>query len=314
MKHMNTKKKYTVTVGIPAYNEEANIISLLKSVLQQHTEFFTLKSIIVASDGSTDSTKKKVLEFAKTHSKVTLVASSARKGKIAQLNMLYQQFSSDFLLTLDGDVVLGGVHDIDEMIKVMHTKKHIDLVAAEQLPVSSQDTIVSKILFKNYELWNKAKDAMSDQANIYHMTGSVALLRKSFAKKVIYPSNITCDQGYLFVLAKRTNSFYFTKNATILQSAVTTLKDLKKSHSRSYSERDDLRKVFGDEVLAYYSFPFHIKLQVLIKAMIGSPFVTLAAVLLNIYFKNFPYSDALHAKGQWETVSSTKKSIELHVS
>lgn len=314
MKTINKSKQYTVTVGIPAFNEEANIISLLQSIIRQSSEHFVLDKIIVASDASTDQTENKVLAFAQKHTNVTLLVSKERKGKIARLNLLYQQFTSDFLLTLDADVVLAGTHDIDEMMKIMITQKHIDLVAAEQLPVSAQDTLISKILFKNYQLWNMVKDAMPDQANIYRMTGSVALLRKSFAKKVIYPTTITCDQGYLFVLAKRTNSFYFTKNATILQSAVATVKDLKKSHSRSFSERDDLKKVFGDEVMAYYALPFHIKLRVLMNALNQSPIITVAAALLNIYFKYFPYNDTLHTKGQWEIVSSTKKSIELRIS
>ena len=49
-------KKLTVSVGIPAYDEEANIKSLLEAILQQRQENFILKSIIVVSDGSTDRT------------------------------------------------------------------------------------------------------------------------------------------------------------------------------------------------------------------------------------------------------------------
>jgi glycosyltransferase involved in cell wall biosynthesis len=47
------KKNMTVTIGIPAYNEAANITSLLMALLAQNTPNFKLESIIVASDGST---------------------------------------------------------------------------------------------------------------------------------------------------------------------------------------------------------------------------------------------------------------------
>ena len=50
------RKKLTVTIGIPAYNEEANVRNLLVSLLAQKETNFKLQEIIVVSDGSTDKT------------------------------------------------------------------------------------------------------------------------------------------------------------------------------------------------------------------------------------------------------------------
>lgn len=47
-------KKLSVSVGIPAYNEEQNIASLIFGILKQKVNNITLKEIIVISDGSTD--------------------------------------------------------------------------------------------------------------------------------------------------------------------------------------------------------------------------------------------------------------------
>ena len=58
---MKTKfKKPTLSIGIPAFNEEANIYFLLKDLLSQKMDQFNLERIIVNSDGSTDDTIEQV--------------------------------------------------------------------------------------------------------------------------------------------------------------------------------------------------------------------------------------------------------------
>ena len=42
-------KSLAVTIGIPAYNEEANIAFLLEDILKQRQETFQLKKILVIS-------------------------------------------------------------------------------------------------------------------------------------------------------------------------------------------------------------------------------------------------------------------------
>ena len=49
-------KQLRVTIGIPAYNEENNIIPLLTSLVNQKTSQVVVEKIIVMSDGSSDNT------------------------------------------------------------------------------------------------------------------------------------------------------------------------------------------------------------------------------------------------------------------
>ena len=60
-------KKPTVTIGIPAHNEEANIANMLNSVISQEQKSFFLEKIIVALDGCTDNTESEAREFAKKY-------------------------------------------------------------------------------------------------------------------------------------------------------------------------------------------------------------------------------------------------------
>src|SRR3989344_5204255 len=99
------KKAPTITVGIPAYNEERNIRSVLESVLQQRGSLFRLEKIIVVSDGSDDRTESMVREIAAANPIIELVADHGRKGKITRLNQLCRMNQSDFLVFLDADTV-----------------------------------------------------------------------------------------------------------------------------------------------------------------------------------------------------------------
>src|SRR5258706_16477866 len=88
--------KKTITIGIPAYNEEKNIQWLLKSILIQKEEGFSLEKIIVIIDGATDNTFAKA-SLVKSN-KITIISSNQRLGKTARINELIELFSTDILV------------------------------------------------------------------------------------------------------------------------------------------------------------------------------------------------------------------------
>ncbi|MBM2818065.1 MAG: biofilm synthesis PgaC-like N-glycosyltransferase, partial [Parcubacteria group bacterium] len=101
---MNLKKTITVTVGISAYNEEANIGNLLNSVLNQKLDNYKLEKIIVVSDGSTDSTEKKVIEI--NSDKIKLIADGKRLGKPIRINQIFREADSEIAVIFDADIKL----------------------------------------------------------------------------------------------------------------------------------------------------------------------------------------------------------------
>jgi glycosyltransferase involved in cell wall biosynthesis len=59
--------KLTVTIGIPAYNEEKSISNLLDSIIEQTQKDYVLEKVIVACDGCTDKTSEVVSEYVKKY-------------------------------------------------------------------------------------------------------------------------------------------------------------------------------------------------------------------------------------------------------
>ncbi len=90
----------TVSIIIPVFNEENNIVSVIESVLSSDT-LGLKKEIIIVDDGSTDNTKLKVEKI--LQAKVQLISFPENKGKGAALKAGFKRASGDILLVQDAD-------------------------------------------------------------------------------------------------------------------------------------------------------------------------------------------------------------------
>lgn len=301
--------KLTVTIGVPAHNEEKTIISLLTSLIIQRGESFTIQKIIVMLDGCTDATEKKAKAFAKAHPQVTVFSDNQRVGKVKRLNQLYHMNTSDIFIQFDADIILASSYTIENMIKVfLHDEKTV-MVAAHEIPIRPQ-TFIGKIIYAGYEFWDRTRLSIKDYDHIQNHYGAATALRKSFVKGVSYPEDITDDRGYLYLFAKHYGKFHYTIDAAILYHPVSTLHDFFKLADRSFSKNQDaLVKYFSPTVYNEYSIPFRNKLKAIAITFIKNPFYTTLALLLNIYSRLVPHYDILYGNGMWEIASSTKKTI-----
>src|SRR5262245_1575021 len=93
----------SVSVIVPARNEEANIEACLTSLLAQDVEL----EILVADDGSTDSTAAIVEDMARKDPRLLLIAVPALPpgwtGKNHAISVAARQAKGDWLLLTDAD-------------------------------------------------------------------------------------------------------------------------------------------------------------------------------------------------------------------
>src|SRR5579871_5253679 len=108
------KKVTTISVGIPAYNEEANIAQLLRLLLKQRGNNFILQKIFVISDGSSDTTAKEVAAVGSN--KVYFKDDKKRLGKSARLEEIFRLNRSDVLLLMDADVIFKDDYLFTKML------------------------------------------------------------------------------------------------------------------------------------------------------------------------------------------------------
>lgn len=302
-------KKITVTIGIPAFNEEGNIVHLLESIYRQQGKLFNIQEILVISDGSTDKTEELVQTFSKTHKRVKLIADRNRTGKSERLNTLYRIAQGEFILSLDADVFLKNDDVIEKLVGKV--AKNTNVVGARFIPVP-QSTFMGKLSVISYESFEDAFLNLKNGCNIYSLVGGAQLIRTSFAKKVTYPRKTISDQNYLYAQAIQGNAqgYSFAQDAEVWTRTVSTFHDWRVLGVRSTIEdKQSLRRNVGNQIMKEYYMPRNIFAKSLIKFFFKHPVLTVGSVIMNLYIRLFPYTKSKPKNGKWELTLSSKIGI-----
>ena len=93
------------SVGIMAYNEEANIERTLRAILDQQSLTTRIEEVIVVASGCTDHTVPLVDMIARQEPKVSLYVQEKREGKASAINLFLKQATSQVVVLLGADVI-----------------------------------------------------------------------------------------------------------------------------------------------------------------------------------------------------------------
>jgi poly-beta-1,6-N-acetyl-D-glucosamine synthase len=93
------------SVGIMAYNEEANIGRTIRAVLEQHGPSVRIEEIIVIASGCTDRTVQIVAEIALKEPRVRLCIQEKREGKASAINLFLKEAISQVVVLIGADVI-----------------------------------------------------------------------------------------------------------------------------------------------------------------------------------------------------------------
>ncbi|MEK7598641.1 MAG: glycosyltransferase [Patescibacteria group bacterium] len=104
-----------ITIGIPAYNEAANIKHLLLALLKQNTTGFILHEIIVISDGSTDDTVKIARSI--TNSRIHVFEFTQREGQQKRQNQILAQYTGDIIVFIEADTLPASVDTLKHLVE-----------------------------------------------------------------------------------------------------------------------------------------------------------------------------------------------------
>lgn len=97
---------HTLSVIVPAYNEENTIQRILQKIGEVELMGGTQKEIIVVNDCSADNTERRVHEFQAQHPEMNIVYKKheVNKGKGAALRTGIQSATGDFVIVQDADL------------------------------------------------------------------------------------------------------------------------------------------------------------------------------------------------------------------
>jgi len=100
----SSMKEIYVSIVIPVYNEEKNVIPLyneiISSIEMKHKDF----EIIFVNDGSTDNSFQKLLELNKKDKRVKIVSFRKNFGQTSAISAGFDFCKGDMIVTLDADL------------------------------------------------------------------------------------------------------------------------------------------------------------------------------------------------------------------
>lgn len=268
---MKNKKK-SVTIGIPAYNEEKNISSILLDILKQQQTVFKIEKIIVVSDQSTDDTNKAIGKI--NSDKITLLINNERKGKSYCLDRIIHNTASDILVFIDADTIINDSYFLDKICDPI-IKGVADLtspIVEELKPV----TFVQKILYASMKFKKTIYYSFNNGINVYTCHGRALALSKKLYKLIRF-ADIVVNDAYSYFFCKYNDFKYVPVTSTsIYYKLPTTFSDHEKQSLRFFKSFHDLSYKFSNKILILeYNIATKSIVYSLLKAIYKYPIILL---------------------------------------
>lgn len=296
-------KKISVTIGIPAYNEEANIYYLLKSIIYQKISEGILKKIIVISDGSKDQTvnqAKKIID-----NRLLVVDHNKRRGALMVQNEILKIANSDILILLDADVILSNKNFVDEIIKPILKDEKIGIVGANTVSIEGR-TFVEKVIVKSHEFKQNIYKQIKNGNNIYLCHGRARAFSKKLYKNFEWPREGPEDAFSYLACIKNNFKFKYSLNARIKFRSPSLVKDHRKQSNRFRKGKKNLLKYFQkDFVQAEYKIPVTIIIKEVSNSIIKSPLFMLSYLFIYFYLLLSSRNETIDYS-KWDVATSSK--------
>lgn len=300
------KRIKTITIGIPAFNEEANIGYLIKDLLKQKEKGFVIEKIIVASDGSTDHTVKIVNSI--KNKKVSVIDNKNRLGAAARQNQLCRISKSDYLLLLNADTLIYDKEFVLKLVSLSKSRK-VDLVSAN-LQELEPTNFFEKILTTSMQLKKQAFQLFNKGNNLYTCYGPARMFSKRLYQNITFSQSYGEDAySYLFCL-KNNMKYGYASNASVYYKLPSTLKDHSKQSHRFIESQKRMSSEFGTIfTLKEYYLPYLSLFITLPYFFLRNPFYTSLYIVLFFYSTLTGISKLFikNVQETWDVSASTKQ-------
>lgn len=300
------KRIPTVSIGIPAYNEELNIDHLLRVLLADTSKQVTIKEIIVVSDGSTDKTVERVRSV--KDRRIILLTRKNRRGIEHTQNEIVKRARANILVLLDADVMPVESNFLDRITNPIRENKQIGVVGAETIPLRPYG-LFERIIASSHYMKRHLYRQIRQGNNVYLCHGRGRAFAKIVYSQIRWPDDYPEDafsylfcvqQGYKFVYAKEA-AVYFRSPVSMSEHAFQSL--------RFVAGRQKLAKLFGEErVRLEYTIPHKELYKTLIKYLYRNPFSTPLYIAISLWVRLILQKGKKY-QSRWLVAQSSKKLI-----
>src|SRR4051812_21575881 len=141
------------SVGIMAYNEEANIADAIASILGQELKSGHVAELIVVASGCDDGTVPIVSDIAGNDPRVRLIEQPVREGKASAINLFLAAARSPVLLMVSADVLVDD-GTIDALLRHFEDPG-VGMVGGHPIPVNRESTFMGHAVHLQWRMHDR---------------------------------------------------------------------------------------------------------------------------------------------------------------
>lgn len=300
------KKKLSVTIGIPAYNEEVNIRQLLKSLLAQKQKNFFIKEILVYSDGSSDDTVKNAKSF--IDKGVHVFDSKKRLGKPYRLNQIFEHATSDIIVLMDADSLPVTDDVISKVCRPFTEPGFSGLTSGRRKGIPSK-SLTAKALSQLNDAYEVVRKKLKNGKNLYAFLAGIVAIDKNTANMIRFNTNMNCDDNVLYLKAvKLGKNLKYIPEAQMWYSLPENAWDQIKQGGRFLSSQEKMNDVFDPEFIHdEYHIPLSLQKKIFWYQVTHNPFAYIWLKLLSIPCEFYKRKYIAKKSSLWTISGSTKK-------
>ncbi|MCX6709420.1 MAG: glycosyltransferase family 2 protein [Candidatus Woesearchaeota archaeon] len=220
-------KNLSVSVIIPAHNEEKNIDAVVDAIYAQTLK---PKNVMIVNDNSSDNTHERCLDIYSKHNNLFYIKNLINAGKAMSINHLVKKYYGalgDIVYINDGDL-LPDPKCLEELVKGFYDE-NVAAVTGFPTLIASGSFLSRQLTYgKEWQIrvMSFRKVGQAARNGMYVMCGAVTGYKKDVLLKYPIPTRTqTEDLDYTWVLLEKGYKLGFQEKATCVSYDVRGLKN-----------------------------------------------------------------------------------------
>jgi poly-beta-1,6-N-acetyl-D-glucosamine synthase len=212
------------SVGIMAYNEEANIADAIGAILGQELSAGHIAELIVVASGCEDRTVPIVSDIVSRDPRVRLIEQESREGKASAINLFIAAATSPVLLMVSADVLVED-GTIDALLRHFEDPR-VGMVGGHPIPVNPETTFLGHAVHLQWRLHDRIARESPKLGEIVAFRNVVPSIPTDTAVDEISIQALVTQLGYRLV---------YEPQAIVYNRGPTTVRDFLRQRRRIHA-------------------------------------------------------------------------------
>jgi biofilm PGA synthesis N-glycosyltransferase PgaC len=289
------------SIGVMAYNEEANIRFVLEALLNQRLSTCRIVKIVVVASGCTDQTGDIVRSIAESNNLVELIVQERRDGKASAINVFLSKAGGDVIVLESADTI--PEEDAIENLVKPFLDHDIGMTGARPVPVDSGNTFMG---FTAQLFWR-----LHHEVALSHPKSGELIAFRNIVREI--PGNTAVDEASIEALITDAGyRIHYAKDAIVHNKGPETVRDFLRQRRRVTAGHKHLKatKNYSVSTAKIWNLLWLSKLVFSeLPRDVKSIFWTFGAVLLEIFGRslgNYDYYVKKTNPFAWDVAETTK--------